>query len=321
MNLIGGMDEAGLGPLLGPLTIGGVLLELPHAAADAWTLLAGAVTSTTRRGRRKGEDPLLVADSKRVFTGPRRWVKLERTALAFMNLAWGSPPADAAALAARLHFGGSPPERRGAPWLERLDLALPCWISPGQVELDAHLLHRRAAAAGLGLRRLVLGALHPARFNAHIGETGSKSVTHFHWLMEGLLPLLQEGAELVVLDRTGALTDHARLLARAFPGVGVTRTRKEKKEQRYLLRRGERRIALHFREKGEDSSFAVALAACLAKYVREVFMECQNRWFTSRQPGLKPTRGYYLDGRRFLGEAREVIQAESLPEQVFIRCR
>jgi O-methyltransferase involved in polyketide biosynthesis len=189
------------------------------------------------------------------------------------------------------------------------------------VELDAHLLRRAAGATALALPRLVLGALHPAPFNAHIAETGSKSLTHFHWLMQGLLPLLREGAQEVVLDRTGALTDHASHLARAFPGVGVTRTLKERSEQRYLLRRGERRIRLTFREKGEDSAFAVALAACLAKYVREVFMECQNRWFTRRQPGLRPTLGYFRDGRRFLGEARAVIRSEALAEQVLIRCR
>ena len=44
-----------------------------------------------------------------------------------------------------------------------------------------------------------------------------------------------------------------------------------------------------------------------AKYVRELFMQSLNEFFAARVEGLKPTAGYYTDGRRFVEDVGEVL--------------
>ena len=314
-----GIDEAGLGPILGPLVVAGAALEVPGRGRDPFRLLEKVLA---RKGRKRGETRLLVDDSKKVFSGKKALAHLERTALAFMSLAWGSPPATGEELAAKLISGGSKAERASCPWLESLDFALPLAASPGKVELDSWLLEKAAKESGFQMPGLLLSALHPREFNGSIDRTGNKAQTHF----EEITKVLRAGIPLspgrILLDRAGGRIHYALHLARAFPGTGVTSTEEGRHRQRYKLRfPGGLQVEIWFQEKGESLFFSIALASCLAKYVREVFMEAMNRWFLARVPGLRPTRGYFVDGRRFLKEVQEVAFGEGVEEASFIRKR
>ena len=81
-RLFGGLDEAGLGPLLGPLTLGFSVFRAPAGSTDLWRTLAGVVAQKASTGA-----PFVVADSKRVFTRTARGAsRLEATALGFLAL-------------------------------------------------------------------------------------------------------------------------------------------------------------------------------------------------------------------------------------------
>ncbi len=314
-----GIDEAGLGPILGPLVTAGVILEAPGRGRDPFVLLEKVVA---RKGKRPKETRILVDDSKRVFSGKKGLARLERTALAFMALAWGEPPATGEELAGRLLSGGSPEERSSCPWLSTLDFSLPLAASAERVELDAWVLGKAAGETGFRLHALLLSALHPKEFNASIDRTGNKSLTHFETFVRILKAGLRARPSRVVLDRAGGRIHYALPLARAFPGAGVVCREETPARQRYDLRfREGPQVEIWFQEKGETHFFSIALASCLAKYVREVFMEAMNRWFQERIPGLKPTRGYFVDGRRFLREVRLVVQKEKVLEEAFLRKR
>ncbi len=56
-----------------------------------------------------------------------------------------------------------------------------------------------------------------------------------------------------------------------------------------------------------------------AKYVRELFMEGLNDFFRAKIDGLRPTAGYYQDGRRFLGEVERVLGDLDCPRDAFVR--
>ena len=64
MAIVVGIDEAGYGPLLGPLVVSVAAFELPaeDVDADLWQRLAGTVTPTPR----KRPGTLAIGDSKKL---------------------------------------------------------------------------------------------------------------------------------------------------------------------------------------------------------------------------------------------------------------
>ncbi len=78
---------------------------------------------------------------------------------------------------------------------------------------------------------------------------------------------------------------------------------------------------VHFQAKAESSHLPVALASIFAKSVRELFMELFNRYWCHQVPGLRPTAGYYSDGRRFLADIDQLCKRLNTPMGKLIRVR
>lgn len=324
--LLAGVDEAGFGPLLGPLTVGFAAFDLAAdpgetPAALPWQLLSSAVAGAPAPGERR----LLVADSKVVFARTARGAKrLEETALAFLAQMGAWPVCPTRLMPGPFTEAGDWHGRH--PWYADLHRALPRHGDSGALELTAERLRRALVASGLTLLDAGVHALGERDYNRLCDAEGNKSLVLWHAALEPLRRIwdLAAGREgLVVLDRQGGRARYGALLARGLPDASVRliAERSDLSEYEVVGRGGDRRLLVRFQERGETASFATALASCLAKYARELAMDAFNAHFTAHQPGLAPTAGYTQDGRRWLDEAAAALTRAGLERADLMRLR
>ncbi|MDP6930894.1 MAG: hypothetical protein QF412_14440 [Planctomycetota bacterium] len=315
MNYLGGVDEAGLGPLLGPLVVAGVALAGPKGECP-WELLDDVIC---RDRMRKGK--IRVADSKKVHQGKRGLERLEQTALSFWGAHHGHIPQTVTELLEEC--GADLKHLRRCPWYEDLDIPLPLVNDPRDIELRAHQLAGAIDAAGMELLSIAVRTVDVEEFNQLIEETDNKSRTHFRAyskIIAEILKVLPEGAHLVA-DRCGGLMHYLPSLRRAYPKAKIERLEEGIASSSYRIRTRTGPVKVTFTTQGEDRSFPTALASCTAKYFREIMVKALNRWFAQRVPELRPTAGYYQDGRRFLEDVAQIVDAQDFPRSRLIRVR
>jgi ribonuclease HII len=327
-GILAGVDEAGLGPVLGPLVVAGVAMVGPRGA-DPWKLLRRVVC---RRHSKKGK--IRVADSKKVNQGPHGRQYLERTVLSFWGARKGDLPATLAELLEEAGVPLAPLER--CPWYSHLDLRLPLDNNRDELELKSHLLARTMERRQIHIQHMALRPVDAAEFNDLIAETDNKSHAHFHAYSAVIAELLrvlegQEGQEdaHLVADRCGGRFRYRRGLEQHLGGRRIQILEEHPDFSSYLIHttKGSGKghdlapVRISFAARGEDRAFPTALASCAAKYVRELMMECLNRWFSSRIPGLRRTAGYYVDGNRFLEEVESITTRREFPMEWLRRVR
>lgn len=314
-GLLAGIDEAGLGPILGPLVVAGVALEGPRGA-DPWELLA---THVCRERLHKGK--IRVADSKKVKAGKYGLQRLERTVLAFMGTLFGDVPAHLGELLAAA--GVDAAAFAPYPWYAPDQLALPLFGDRDELRVFASGLAGTMRRQEMELLHIALQPLDVREFNASIARTDNKSDTHFEAYSAVIGELLQRlpGEAHLVADRCGGRMHYQRALRRRLGGHEVRCLGEAPRESSYEVRGDGQRVRITFAAQGEDRAFPTALASCAAKYLRELCMHQLNSWFAARVPDLAPTAGYYVDGHRFLLDVGGLLEAEDFPLELLLRSR
>ncbi len=315
MNCLAGIDEAGLGPILGPLVVAGCALSGPEGT-DPWKVLQRHVS---RRKFQKGR--IRVADSKKVNQGPHGLQRLEETALCFWAVQHGDLPTDLASWLSTLGIDLSHLQR--CPWYERLDLRLPLRADADWLRLQAELLGRTMARANIAMRMIAVRPVDVEEWNGLIEDTDNKSRAHFRAYAEVLDRLLTAlpGRGHLVADRCGGRMHYANDLRRLRPGATLEIVSEAPSTSVYRLGTGADAVTITFAEQGEDRSFPTALASCFAKYLRELMVHVLNDWFCARVPGLGRTAGYYVDGHRFLAEIEPHLPTLAVPRERLVRVR
>jgi ribonuclease HII len=314
-----GVDEAGYGPLLGPLVVGGTLWRtLPGAArADFWDALDQAVCRRSARG----ESRLPVGDSKKLYDRKKGITTIERTILAFAHAA-DLPTRTLNELLARLGFVSGPSP--AFPWYRDLGCRLPADPARSAFEGAAGRLRKTMAAAGLVCHDLRAEIVTEAEFNRRISHTRNKAAV----ILEAVLRMIQWAADhagqtdlLVLVDRLGGRTDYRGLLMRAFPERHMHVLESSERHSRYRLTSRQNDWEIEFIVDGDDRHLPIGLASMLAKYVREMLMERFNAYWHQLAPDVNPTAGYYKDARRFLTEIGPFARQAGLPAERFVRAR
>jgi ribonuclease HII len=315
MNCLAGVDEAGLGPILGPLVVAGVAMSGPEGR-DPWKALKQHVC---RKRTEKGK--IRVADSKKVNSGDHGLEHLEATALTFWAVHTGELPATLRDWLVAI--GADLPALQRCPWYEQLDLRLPLHADAAWLELQAELIDRALRKNEMALRHIAVRPVDVEEWNGLIADTDNKSRAHFHAYAEVIGTLLDAipGKAHLVADRCGGRMHYRHDLQRLRQRARIETLQEETAISSYRLVDGEDDTTVTFAEKGEDRAFPTALASCFAKYLRELMVHVLNEWFCARVPGLQRTAGYYVDGNRFLGDVEPHLQRLQLPRQRLVRVR
>jgi len=312
-----GVDEAGYGPLLGPLVVAAVALRVPDVASCPWQLLADEVTATPR-----ARDPRLpVADSKLVFRGrgTAALARLELTVLAFLRAAGARPrtwnellDAVAPALAQ-----GSLAE----PWYRAGGFDVPLAVAPDDVARAADRLATGMGRAGVEIASVRCDVVGESRFNAAVAALDNKAELLFEVAAALVGGARTAATRRIVVDRQGGRSRYAEPLRRAFPEAFVWIAGEQAAASAYRLSDSLGECDLSFEVGADRRHFAVALASMVAKYVRELCMEGFNRYWAERVPGIVPTAGYWSDGQRFLADLADAAEVAPVGELPVPRCR
>ena len=214
---------------------------------------------------------------------------------------------------------GTQLSEHGEPWLDDVDVALPVETFAGPVDDFAARLHECCDKSGVRLRALASDVVLTRRFNRLTSAHGSKGVVLSRISMQLLKRVWNpDNAQptFIVADKHGGRNRYDHLLDEILDGRMIFRGRESTALSSYRVGAAE----IHFQSKAE-AHFPVAVASMISKYVRELAMHLFNEYWCGRVAGLKPTKGYPVDARRFRDAIRETQERAGISDEVLWRQR
>lgn len=325
-----GVDEAGYGPNIGPLTIAASIWRMPQAVTESELgENFGQVFKPLRWSENCGHVPF--GDSKKLYRPGGGLGSLEAGLLSAMNVS-GKVPTHLYALLDQVgslspgHESFASQLAADAPWYHGLEQI----VIPASCE-SAHDIGRLTSVAStafaemdvelLGIKAVVISE---RSFNEQLKVTGSKgqilSLATLGLVQRALggLEGLDEPAE-VYCDRQGGRKNYIPVLLDAMPDEWFTEIKATNQRSSYINRQSPART-IHFSVQG-DSFPPTALASMLAKYLRERLMDSVNAYWRGHIEGIKPTAGYPTDAKRFRAAIDSKASQLQLDESVWWRMK
>jgi len=319
MAVLVGIDEAGFGPILGPLVVSSSAFLLPRSllSADLWQVLRKSASA--RRKRLAGR--LLIADSKKAHNKSLGIKHLERTVLACLRCL-GQQPATFGELLAIL----CPACLDGLgeyPWYKDTNSQKILADLP-DVKIASAVLADDMASNGVQILSLKSRCLDVGYYNKMVSNVKNKASVLFTAICQLIQSAFESfvGDDLqIIIDRQGGRVRYRTSLQRMFPHMDLTILCESPQSSSYQLQTAGVSVRLHFVVDGDEKFLPVSLASMVSKYLRELFMCSINRYFALLCPDLKPTAGYWTDGLRFISELKKNLPDLQYDTGLLIRCR
>lgn len=298
-KVIFGIDEAGLGPTLGPLCYGWAGL-IQNEDENILELLSQTII----------QHQFIIGDSKKIYQGASKIKKLHRALNEVLSLSKTTTTfnkiSDLWHLFPLNNFGETSKYSYYAECLKSDFLQESLLKSEDQLNgfcgftasFEGELNHEFSR----GLNKSVVSML-------KIGEIIYFILKHFQ----------NENIEIQV-DKQGGRNFYSDFLNDLFPFVGVQIITESSDESQYQLTVDNREITIGFYKKGEDRFPLIACGSILAKWLREQFMDSFNSYWL-KYNDVKPTAGYPEDAKRFIKVMKEYFEKDSLPLNSIIRSR
>ncbi|MBN1437253.1 MAG: hypothetical protein JW936_09265 [Sedimentisphaerales bacterium] len=303
MSVLVGIDEAGYGPILGPLVMSAAVWELPDdlLKQPLWDVLRASTAKVASGSAGR----IIINDSKKLKQSGGGYGRLQRGVLAALAAVEGAGlPGTLGGLLKTL--GCDEREQLAEyPWygLVYHDYGLDYDVD--DVTTAGKALAGDAGKHGMKLRGLWARPLWAGHFNRLVEAMENKATVSFYLASQLIDRAYREFGDRklqIMIDKQGGRSHYRAQLQRLFPQCSMKILKETDTTSSYELTEPGRAMKIHFLAKGETRQMPIALASMISKYVREVFMELLNKFFLERCPEIKPTAGYYTDGQRFLAD-------------------
>lgn len=319
MAVVVGIDEAGFGPILGPLVISASVFSLPQQLLneDFWQVLRKSVGKRPRHlaGR------VLIADSKKAYNKSLGIKHLQRTVLACLKCL-GKEPATLTDLLSLVSVDFLE-QLSDYPWYKNVD-SHQISADKTDVAIASSVLQDDLTSNELKLLELKSCCLEVAHYNKMVSAVRNKANVLFMAvcsLIKNAFDNFPTDSLHIIIDRQGGRMRYRRPLLRMFPDMHLKILKETPTVSSYELQSDGRQMRLHFAVDADDRFMPVALASMLSKYLRQLLIENINRYFIGFHAELKPTAGYWKDGLRFIEDLKRNIPHVAFDSNQLIRCR
>jgi len=319
MAVLVGIDEAGFGPILGPLVVSSTVFSIPrhHLDSDLWQLLKKSVGTSHKRlaGR------LLVTDSKKAYSRKKGIKQLQRTVLSALSCL-GDKPAALPDLVSAL-CSDCIGRLSSYPWYQTM---AGCELSADKadIEIASQVLANDLNSNDISLLGIKSRCLDVAHYNQMVSVVKNKATVLFtaaSSLIKSAWDSFETDDLQVIIDRQGGRIHYRKILQRSFENMELKILKETPDASSYQLNAGGRQMRLHFVVGADRRFFPVSLASMVSKYLRELLVYNINRYFAAHCAGLKPTAGYWKDGLRFIEDLKKNIPHIQYDANQLIRCR
>ncbi len=319
MAILVGIDEAGFGPLLGPLVVSSCSFSIPQQMLDAdlWQVLQKSVS--IKRAHIAGR--LLITDSKKAYSKSIGIGHLQRTVLACCRCLDKNPTTLTELI--KVLCPESLERLAEYPWHKGItDYHIRADAT--DINIASNVFNDDMAANGIKLLELKSCCLDVAFYNKMVSEVKNKSSVLFSTtsqLIKNAYDSFEAECLQILVDRQGGRAHYRKGLQLMFSDAQLKILCESDTVSSYELQDKHRTMRLHFVVGADRKFLPVSLASMVSKYLRELLVDCMNRYFTSRCIGLQPTAGYWKDGLRFIADLKRDFPDFRYDSNKLIRCR
>ena len=319
MVVLAGIDEAGFGPILGPMVVSSSVFSVPDnlIKADLWQSLRKSVG----KNRKHLAGRLLITDSKKAHTKQQPVRHLQRAVLSCLSCL-GKKPATLTDLLSLL-CPDCLERLQSYPWYQRLG-SNQMVVNEADIKLASAVLADDLSSNDIELLGLDSCCLDVAHYNNMVANVKNKSSVLFTATSQLIQHVIDNfpGEDIqIIIDRQGGRVHYRKNLQRMFSNMDLTILKETSANSSYELAANGKSIRLHFVIKADENFLPVSLASMVSKYLRELLIGNINSYFRDHQPQLKPTAGYWKDGLRFIKDLKTHAPDLTYDSNQLIRCR